>query len=292
MIRSMTGFGRCEAGDGTQKITVEIKSVNHRYQDITIKMPKKLNCFESAVRSLLKAYIQRGKLDIFIAYEDCAENKILLKYNKEIAKEYVKYMRQMAEDFALPLELDASKLCACPEVLLMEAQEIDQEQLWQLLEQAIKEAAEQFVDTRIREGEQLWKDLMGKLDQMSDYVDLIQQRAPQILTEYRRRLSDKMHELLGDTQIDESRLLTEVAIFADKICTDEEIVRLKSHINNMRDTFQMEGSVGKNLDFIAQEMNREANTILSKANDIEVSKIAINLRATIEKVREQVQNIE
>lgn len=292
MIRSMTGFGRCETADGTQKITVEIKSVNHRYQDIAIKMPKKLNCFESAVRNLLKAYIQRGKLDIFIAYEDCSENQILLKYNKELAAEYVKYMRQMAEDFALPLELNASRLCACPEVLLMEAQEIDKEQLWQLLEQAIKEAAEQFVDTRVWEGEQLWKDLMGKLDQMSVYVDQIQQRAPQILTEYRRRLSDKMHELLGDTQIDESRLLTEVAIFADKICTDEEIVRLKSHINNMRETFQMEGSVGKNLDFIAQEMNREANTILSKANDIEVSKIAINLRATIEKVREQVQNIE
>ena len=292
MIRSMTGFGRCETADGTQKITVEIKSVNHRYQDIAIKMPKKLNCFESAVRNLLKSYIQRGKLDIFIAYEDCAEDRILVKYNKELAGEYVKYMRQMAEDFALPLDLTASKLCACPEVLLMEAQEIDSEQLWHLLEQAIKEAAEQFVDTRVREGEQLWKDLMDKLDQMSIYVDQIQQRAPQILTEYRRRLSDKMHELLGDMQIDESRLLTEVAIFADKICTDEEIVRLKSHINNMRETFQMEGSVGKNLDFIAQEMNREANTILSKANDIEVSKIAINLRATIEKVREQVQNIE
>lgn len=292
MIRSMTGFGRCEAADGTQKVTVEIKSVNHRYQDIAIKMPKKLNCFESAVRNLLKAYIQRGKLDIFIAYEDCAENKILLKYNREIAGEYVKHMRQMAEDFSLPLELTASRLCSCPEVLFMEAQEIDKEQLWQLMEQAIKEAAEQFVDTRIREGEQLYRDLIGKLDQMSDYVDQIQQRAPQILTEYRRRLSDKMQELLGDTQVDESRLLTEVAIFADKICTDEEIVRLKSHINNMRETFQMEGSVGKNLDFIAQEMNREANTILSKANDIEVSKIAINLRATIEKVREQVQNIE
>ncbi len=292
MIKSMTGFGRCETADGTRKAIVEIKSVNHRYLDIGIKMPKKLNFFENTVRTLLKNYVQRGKVDIFITYEDCTENQVLLKYNESLAKEYVNYAQQMADRFELPLELNAAVLSRYPEILVMETQDMDEEEWSHLLEQTIRGAAEQFVETRIREGEQLRDDLLDKLEVMSDYVERIEQRSPEIVKEYRDRLTEKVRELLEHTQIDESRILAETAVFADKVCTDEELVRLKTHISNMKDTLIWGESVGRKLDFIAQEMNREANTILSKANDIEVSEIAIDLKTDIEKVREQIQNIE
>ncbi|MEY8390752.1 YicC family protein [Lachnospiraceae bacterium] len=292
MIKSMTGFGRCEMVNETQKVTVEMKSVNHRYLDIGIKMPKKLNFFENAIRTLLKDYIQRGKVDVFITYEDCTENQVILKYNEFLAGEYVKYMRRMAEAFELPFGLSAEALSRYPEVLTMENQEQDEERWWALLEQALRGAARQFVDTRVREGERLREDLFGKLEEMSGYVEQIERRSPEIVKEYRNRLTEKVQELLESTQIDENKILAETAIFADKICTDEEIVRLKTHISNMKETLAQGAGIGRKLDFIAQEMNREANTILSKANDMEVSELAIDLKTDIEKVREQIQNIE
>ena len=288
----MTGFGRCEIADKERKITVEMKAVNHRYLDVNIKMPKKLNFFESSIRTLLKEYIQRGKVDIFITYEDYTENNVILKYNQELAAEYVKYIRQMAEDFSLNNDLQACTLSRYPEVLTMEEQTVDEDALWATLEKAIRGAAEQFVETRIKEGNNLRDDLIQKLDGMIKYVDEIEKRSPEIIAEYRQKLQDKVNELLNDTQIEESRLATEVTLFADKICTDEETVRLKSHILATKETLSQGGSIGRKLDFIAQEMNREANTILSKANDLTVSDIAINLKTDIEKVREQIQNIE
>ena len=292
MIKSMTGFGRCEIADKERKITVEMKAVNHRYLDVNIKMPKKLNFFESSIRTLLKEYIQRGKVDIFITYEDYTENNVILKYNQELAAEYVKYIRQMAEDFSLNNDLQACTLSRYPEVLTMEEQTVDEDALWATLEKAIRGAAEQFVETRIKEGNNLRDDLIQKLDGMIQYVDEIEKRSPEIIAEYRQKLQDKVNELLNDTQIEESRLATEVTLFADKICTDEETVRLKSHILATKETLSQGGSIGRKLDFIAQEMNREANTILSKANDLTVSDIAINLKTGIEKIREQIQNIE
>lgn len=288
----MTGFGRCEIADKERKITVEMKAVNHRYLDVNIKMPKKLNFFESSIRTLLKEYIQRGKVDIFVTYEDYTENNVILKYNQELAGEYVKYIRQIAEDFSLNNDLQACTLSRYPEVLTMEEQTVDEDALWATLEKAIRGAAEQLVETRIKEGGNLRDDLMQKLDGMLQYVDEIEKRSPEIIAEYRQKLQDKVSELLSDTQIEESRLATEVTIFADKICTDEETVRLKSHILTTKETLSQGGSIGRKLDFIAQEMNREANTILSKANDLTVSDIAINLKTDIEKVREQIQNIE
>ncbi len=292
MIKSMTGFGRCEVQEAERKIVVEMKSVNHRYMDINIKMPKKLNFFEAAIRSELKNYIQRGKVDIFVAYEDYTESNVCVKYNKELAAEYMGYLNQMAEDFSLDNDVRISCLSRYPEVLTMEEQNIDEEKLWQLLAKAIKGAAEKFVETRIKEGENLKNDLLEKLDGMLAHVDFITQRSPQIIAEYRQKLGDKVRELLGDTKIDENRLLMEVTIFADRVCVDEELVRLKSHIETTRDTLKQGGSIGRKLDFIAQEMNREANTILSKSNDLEISNRAIELKTEIEKVREQIQNIE
>ena len=292
MIKSMTGFGRCEVAEGTRKITVEMKSVNHRYLDVNIKMPKKLNFFETAIRNELKNYIQRGKVDIFISYEDMAESNVCVKYNRELAAEYMKYLWKMSEDFSLDNDVRVSTLSRYPEVLTMEEQTVDEEELWQFLEKAVQGAAETFVETRIREGENIRDDLLSKIKAMLEDVAFIEQRAPQIIASYKQKLRDKVKELLEDTQIDEARLLTEVTIFADKVCVDEELVRLRSHITTTRDNLLEGGSVGRKLDFIAQEMNREANTILSKTTDLETSNRAIDLKTEIEKVREQIQNIE
>ena len=292
MLKSMTGFGRSEIANERQKITVEMKAVNHRYCDINVKMPKKLSISEAAIRNLLKKYIQRGKVDVFITYEDYTENNMVLKYNEELAAEYVRVLQQMSDQFGIENDVRVSALSRYPDVLTLEEQSIDADELWSVLEEALHKASEQFVETRLAEGENLKNDLIGKLDGMLEDVDFIEARSPEILAEHRQRLEAKVKELLGDSTIDESRIVTETTIFADKICVDEEIVRLRSHITSTRNALLEGGSIGRKLDFIAQEMNREANTILSKANDLEVANRAINLKTEIEKVREQIQNIE
>lgn len=292
MIKSMTGFGRCEMADENRKFTVEIKSVNHRYLDVNIKMPKKLNFFESAIRNLLKEYIERGKVDVFISYEDYTEDNFSLKYNEDIAAQYFAYLKEMAEKFGIENDVRVSSLSRYPEVFTMEEQSVDEKELWAGLSQALRGACERFVESRIAEGERLRQDLIEKLDGMISYVDFIEERSPMILQEYRGRLEEKVRELLGDKQLDDARIATEVTIFADKICVDEETVRLRSHIQSTKDTLKAGGGMGRKLDFIAQEMNREANTILSKTTDLQISDIGINLKTDIEKVREQIQNIE
>lgn len=292
MIKSMTGFGRSEVSDDNRKITVEMKSVNHRYFEPAIKMPKKLNFYDAGIRTVLKKYINRGKVDIFITYEDFSENKFSLKYNEELAGEYMDVFRRMSEKFGIDNDVKVSGLSRYPEVITMEEQNPDDEEVWHMLEKAVEMACEQFVQTRFAEGEKLLTDLIGKLDYMITLVDNIEEKYPQIVSEYRTRLEDKIHELLADANIDENRIATEVTIFADKICVDEETVRLRSHIESTRSTLLEGGSIGRKLDFIAQEMNREANTILSKANDLSISEWAISLKTEIEKVREQIQNIE
>lgn len=292
MIKSMTGFGRAEVTEGDRKITVEMKSVNHRYLDVNIKMPKKLNFFEAAIRNELKNYIQRGKVDIFITYEDFSESNVSVKYNKDVAGDYLKYLKEMAEEFELDNDVRVSTLSRYPEVFSMEEQDVDEDALWALLLKAIKGASESFVETRIKEGENLKNDLVAKLDGMLEHVAFIEERSPQIVAEYKQKLESKVKELLEDTKIDEGRLLMEVTIFADKVCVDEELVRLRSHIETMRENLIEGGSIGRKLDFMAQEMNREANTTLSKCNDLSISNHAIDLKTEIEKVREQIQNIE
>lgn len=292
MIKSMTGFGRCEIQETERKITVEMKSVNHRYLDVNIKMPKKLGFFEASIRNELKNYIQRGKVDIFITYEDYTQSNVCIKYNKELAAEYVSYLKKMSEDFSLENDIGVYALSRYPEVLTMEEQTLDEEKLWTLLAKVVKGAAEGFVETRIKEGEHLKNDLLEKLDFMLANVEFIAERSPQIITEYKQKLKDKVKELLEDAKVDENRLLMEVTIYADRVCVDEEVVRLKSHIEATRETLLKGGSIGRKLDFIAQEMNREANTILSKTTDLEISNCAIELKTDIEKVREQIQNIE
>ncbi len=293
MIKSMTGFGRCEISDGERKFTVEMKGVNHRYLDVNIRMPKKLNYFETAIRNFLKQSVQRGKVDLFIIYEDLSESQVSLRYNEALAGEYLMYLRQIGEKFSLENDIRVSTLSRYPEVLTMEEQVVDEEELWNGLKKALHGATERFVETRVLEGERLKEDIVSKLDKMLELVEYIEERSPKIVAEYREKLENKVKELLADTQMEEGRIAAEVVIFADKICTDEEIVRLKSHVVHMKETLLSdENGIGRKLDFIAQEMNREANTILSKANDLEISNVGIDLKTEIEKVREQIQNIE
>lgn len=294
MIKSMTGFGRAEAADQQRKITVELKSVNHRYLDMNIKMPKKLSFFEVAIRNFLKNYVQRGKVDIFITFEDYTQQQGTLKYNQELASEYVQYFRRMSEDFGLENDVKVSHLMRCPEVLTMEEQSIDETELWASLEGVLRQACEKFVEARTAEGKNLKRDLLAKLQGLEEKVILVESRTPEVVAAYREKLTNKMNEMLEDTQIEESRIAAEVVLFADKICNDEETVRLRSHIKNMSKILRDENvqSVGRKLDFLAQEMNREANTTLSKSNDLEISNLAIDLKTEIEKIREQIQNIE
>ena len=269
-----------------------MKSVNHRYSEIFVRMPKKLNMFETGIRNVLKQYISRGKVDMFITYEDESEGKACVKYNEEIAAEYLGYLKKIGETFGLENDIRVSTLSKYPEVLVLEEQTQNEEDIWNDIETAVRGCAEKFVQTRIEEGNHLKEDIIQKLHGILSMVDKIEERSPQIVAEYREKLRSKVEELLGDTKLDESVLATEITIFADKICVDEETVRLRAHVDNMIKTLDSGENIGRKLDFIAQEMNREANTTLSKANDIELSNIAIDLKTEIEKIREQIQNIE
>lgn len=292
MIKSMTGFGRCEKVTDEYKITVELKSVNHRYCDITMKMPRKLGVFEASVRTVLKEYIGRGKIDVYISYEDYTSNKVSVKYNKEIAKGYVDSIQSISTDFGVNADITAAMISRYPEVITLEEQPEDTDKIFNRIDEAIRNACEQFVESRIAEGENLKKDILGKLDYISDCVDFIVERSPQIVSEYREKITNKVQELLGNEQIDNTILATEITVYADKMCVDEEMVRLRSHISNMKQVLDSKDSVGRKLDFIAQELNREANTTLSKSSDVELSNKAIDLKTEIEKIREQIQNIE
>ncbi len=295
MVCSMTGFGRSEVTEGQRKYIVELKSVNNRYLDINIKMPKKFNAFEAAIRSELKNYMKRGKVDVFISYEDFSESESRVKYNKAIAQEYFEYLKEMAKDFDLDNDVRVSCLSRFPEVFTMEEEELDEEEVWSGLKKAINGAGKQFLDSRVREGEFLCNDLKEKLDGMLENVEYIAERSPVIIQEYKTKLREKIQDLLEDKQVDENRLAMEVTIFADKVCVDEELTRLRSHVLATKETLvngDDKDGIGRKLDFLAQEMNREANTILSKSTDLKISDRGIALKTDIEKVREQIQNIE
>ena len=295
MVCSMTGFGRCEVTEGQRKYTVELKSVNNRYLDINIKMPKKFNAFESAIRAELKNYMKRGKVDVFISYEDFSESDSKVKYNKAIAEEYFNYFKEMSTDFGLDNDIRVSVLSRFPEVFTMEEEELDEDEVWCGLKKAINGAGKEFFESRAKEGEFLCKDLTEKLDVMYSNVEFITERSPIIIQEYKTKLREKIQDLLEDKQIDENRIAMEVTIYADKVCVDEELTRLRSHILATKDTLLSEDDkdgIGRKLDFLAQEMNREANTILSKSTDLKISDVGIALKTDIEKVREQIQNIE
>ena len=292
MIKSMTGFGRYETVTDEYRIAVEIKSVNHRYCDLNIKLPKKFNEIENTLRMMMKEIAERGKVDVYVSYEDYAGKGTHVHYHPQIAKEYVKVAAQVAEEFELHNSLSAERLLGFADVISLEEESNDLESVFPIVTQTLQKAGEQFIASREREGEQLYQDIKGKLAYLLTLVAQVEERSPQMLQEHRQKLLEKVQELLGDRKIDEGILATELIVYADKVCVDEETVRLRSHIDAMSETLDMQEAIGRKLDFIAQEMNREANTILSKANDKELSGIAISLKTEIEKIREQIQNIE
>ena len=298
MIKSMTGYGRHETVTDDYKILIEIKSVNHRYCDLNIKLPKKFNAYENELRVILKGYAARGKIDAYISYEDYSEKNVEVRYHDNIAGGYMEAIEKAEELYSTkfpgaslkyPAATDFLKL---PEVISLETKEVEDESLQNDLKETFEEACKMFRESREREGEHLKTDILSKLDYILKLVKKIEERSPEILAEYRQKIMTKVEELLGDKQIDDTILATELTVFADKVCVDEETVRLHSHIKNMRDTLSKDESIGRKLDFLVQEINREANTILSKANDMKLSADAIDLKTEIEKIREQIQNIE
>ena len=292
MIKSMTGFGRYEAVTEERKVVVEMKAVNHRYCDISIRLPKKMNFLETAIRNTIKQYINRGKVDVFITYEDYTEGEACIKYNRAMAGEYLKYLNQISEEFGITNDVNNVNLSRYPDVFVIEEQSIDEEKLWSYVKEAVEKACQGMIETREQEGTNLKKNILEKLDFVYDNTCAIEEKAPLLVSNYRDKLYAKVQEILEDTKIDDSVVATEVTIYADKICVDEETVRLKSHVKAMRNTLDLDESIGRKLDFITQEMNREANTILSKADDMEITNVAIDLKTEIEKIREQIQNIE
>ncbi len=292
MIKSMTGFGRYESEENGRKISVEIKSVNHKYLDVNIRMPRKFNVFEAGLRRILKEYALRGKIDIFVNYESENAESENVRFNRTLAGEYLGYLSEMQELYGLRNEVNTVALARFPDVFTMEDGAIDEDAVRTLLEAVFRKACENFVASRREEGIYLRKDLCEKLEDMESCVAFIEERYPQLLEDYKTRLRAKLSEVLEDTQIDENRVAAELVIYADKICVDEETVRLKSHIRGMKEELEHGDGQGRKLDFITQEMNRESNTILSKSNDLEITDKGIELKTEIEKIREQVQNIE
>lgn len=292
MLKSMTGFGRFEASEGDRKVTVEMKSVNHRYLELGIKLPKKLNFLEGDIRNELKKYVERGKVDVFITYENHGVGSECVRYNAVLAKEYFDCYTRISEELGIENDIKTSHIMRSPDVVSLESEEDNEDIIKSLVVQAVDGAAAHLVESRSAEGERLKVDLISKLNNMISNVEFITEKSPIIVAEYKEKIITKIRELLEDNQIDEARIAQEVTIFADKICVDEELVRLDSHIKAMKDALNAGGTIGRSLDFIAQEMNREANTTLSKTTDSEVSERAIELKTDIEKVREQIQNIE
>lgn len=291
-LKSMTGFGRAEVSNDQYRLSVEVKSVNSRFLDLSIKMPKKFNALEANIRNTVKEYISRGKVDLFITYESFSEKEKALRLDLPLAKEYLESMRTLVNALGVEDNVKVTNLAALPDVLVLSEESEDDDALWESLKPSLIGALERFAETRVMEGENLQKDLLGKLSEMEAIVNRIDARSPEITAAYEARLRAKVSELLEGSGIDEARIVQEVTIYSDKICTDEERVRLHSHIKNMRTKLQNGGLVGRELDFVAQEMNREANTTLSKANDLIVSEDAIGLKTLIEKIREQIQNLE
>ena len=255
-------------------------------------MPKKLYSFENNIRHLIKNMLERGKVDVFISYEDYSEGSMCLKYNEGVAKEYFDTITKISQMFGLLNDATATYIAKCPEVVVMEEQAVSEDELEKLVSDTVNGALVELVKAREKEGEHLRGNLFEKTKIMQDIVEMIKEKSPQILKEYKAKLEEKVKELLLNSTIDESRIAAEVTLYADKVCVDEEIVRLLSHINSMNVNLQNGDRVGRKLDFIAQEMNREANTILSKTSDIEITNKGIELKNTIEEIREQVQNIE
>lgn len=292
MIKSMTGFGRAEEITDNYKLSVEIKSVNHRYLDLNIKMPRRFFPFEADIRNIVKEYVSRGKVDLFINYLDFKDKAGGVYLNKNIVEKYLDIGLELCKEYKIVDDLKVSHLLQLPDVISIDEPELDEDEIKSRLFTVLKKACKVFLSTREAEGEKLFTDMSSKLKVLADTTENIDKRYPEVLEEYKAKITLKVNELLSGASIEENRIATEVTLFADKIGIDEEVVRLFSHIKAMNDEMKLDTGIGRKLDFLAQEMNREANTILSKSTDLNIADYAIILKTEIEKIREQIQNIE
>lgn len=292
MISSMTGYGRCEQVENNRKVLVEMSSVNHRYLDLNIRMPRLLMPFEDAVRKVLKERLARGKVEINITYQSTAKEDLEVVIDKALGEAYLSGLRQLGNVFELEDDLKLSALMNVTDLVSFQKKNADEAQVGENVLDAVSGALDHLIQMRLKEGEALKKDILEKNKNLLQMVQAIEERSPQVVVQYRERLQNRLGELLNEVPVDEGRMAAEIALFADKCAIDEEITRLKSHIKQLEDILTEGNVVGRKLDFLMQEMNREANTIGSKANDYEITKMVVTLKTEIEKIREQVQNIE
>lgn len=292
MVKSMTGYGRGEQTVNGYNITVELRSVNNRYLDCNVRIPRLYLFAEESIKSRVQNAISRGKVDVFVTLESTGEQKLNVNLNKPVAEGYHAALRELAETYGLADDISVSLLSRFPEVLVAEKAEEDVEQMAKDICCVLDKALNDFDQMRTREGARLKEDILSRAATIEKKVALVEQRSPETVSEYRARLEARMNEVLSNTQIDPARILTEAAIFADKVAVDEETVRLHSHITQLRDMLDKGGAIGRKLDFLIQEFNREANTIGSKCSDIEIARHVVDVKAEIEKIREQIQNLE
>lgn len=292
MVKSMTGFGRGESQEDGKSFVVEIKTVNHRYSDTFIKMPRHLAFMEDKVREFVLKGISRGKIDVFVSYEDKGADSKIVTVDDALADAYIKALIQIRDSRQLKDDITVSLVGRFPDVLKVEKAQEDEEKLWQILSRALKDAVDSLVKMRCSEGQELKNNLLERASYIEGVIGDISLRAPEVVKEYKQKLGNRIKELLEQQTVDEGRMAVEVALFADRCSIDEELVRLSSHLVQLRETLEIQQPVGRKLDFLVQEMNREINTIGSKANDLVITKNVVELKSEIEKIREQIQNIE
>ncbi|MBC2578983.1 YicC/YloC family endoribonuclease [Clostridium sp. DJ247] len=292
MVKSMTGFGRGSIEQHGLSFTVEIKSVNHRYCDLNIKMPKSLLALEDRIRKTVLQKVNRGKVDIFITQSVHGKQSSKAILDENLADSYVDCLNRIKDRYSIKENLSLSLIAKFPDVITLEQEQDNLEEIWAILSTPLCDAINLLVEMREREGQKLQSNILLKCDYIKGFLDKIEERSPLIVKEYKEKFTERLNELVKDYQIDDNRIAMEIAIFADKACVDEEIVRLNSHILQLKDTMSIDEPIGRKLDFIVQEMNRETNTIGSKANNLEITNFVLNIKNEIEKIREQVQNIE
>ena len=292
MLKSMTGYGRSECIIGTKKITAELKSVNHRFSDYNIKVPRQYGFLEDRARQLVSESVARGKIDVYISPESCGEADKTVTVNKELAGNYVEILRDLCETFSLKDDIAVSTIASFGDIFRAEPKRDDEEEIWAGVKEVLSDAVEAFIAMRAREGERIEKDLRARIEYMKSLAEEIDERSPMAVEEYKNKLYAKIKEVLDEREPDDARILTEVAIFADKVAVNEETVRLASHYEEFFAILDADEPAGRKLDFLIQEINREVNTIGSKASDIEIAKLVVTLKGEIEKLREQIQNIE
>ena len=292
MVTSMTGFGRDKQTVAEYDITVEIKSVNHRYFEFSSRLPRAYQFMDEKLKSFCHDKISRGKVEVSVMVEDHSEDAVELEVNKQYADAYIKALHELAEEYGLKDDITVRSFVGNNDIFVARRKEADEELISNAILQVASAAVEKFVAMRAVEGERLKNDVTSRSEQILKYVTFVEERSPETVKEYRERIEQKIRDLIGDTQVDEQRLLTETAIFADKIAVAEETVRLRSHIRQLCSLLENGGAIGRKLDFIVQEMNREANTIGSKAQDLDIARTVVDIKSEIEKIREQIQNIE